>query len=56
MSDRQSPEAVAILRREFPQVPPRVITSVLAAYRPITPTVSDAVDAARTRILDARAV
>ncbi len=62
MHELQTPPAVGEaqarerLRSEFPQVPPRVITSVLAAYRRITPTVSEAVEAARARIMDARAI
>jgi hypothetical protein len=48
-------QARASLHGEFPSVSPRIISAVLAAYGRITPTVTEAVDAARARILDARA-
>jgi hypothetical protein len=46
----------AQLSREFPDVPARVIASVLAAYRRVTPTLPEAAQAARDRIADARAM
>ncbi len=48
--------AQARLASEFPDVPARIIAAVLAAYRRVTPTLADAVKAARDRIADARAV
>jgi hypothetical protein len=49
-------QASARLRDEFPRVSPRIISSVLAAYGRITPTVTEAVEAARARIMDAQAI
>ena len=49
-------ETQARLAGEFPAVPVRVIVSVLAAYRRITPSWPAAAHAARTRITDACAI
>jgi hypothetical protein len=45
--------AIALLVRDFPDVPSRIIASVLASYLPITATIADAISACRSRIVDA---
>lgn len=44
------------LTREFPRIPARIIASVLAAYRRVTPTVDQAERASRERLRDACAL
>jgi hypothetical protein len=44
------------LAREFPRIPPRIIASVLSAYRRTAPSLQAAARAARERLEDARAV
>lgn len=41
------------LAQAFPEVPLRIIASIFAAYRRVTPTLSDTVRAAHRRIVDA---
>jgi hypothetical protein len=45
--------AIAELLRSFPDVPPRIIASVLASYLPLKATVAEAVEACHHRLIDA---
>jgi hypothetical protein len=49
-------EAYEELAREFPAVPPRIVGSVLSAYRRVKLTRRAAVRAARRRLYDACAI
>lgn len=53
MSENEIEQVAIGLRRDFPHVPLRILTTVLACYLPVTATVADAIRATSDRIADA---
>jgi len=53
MNKQNTDALINPLVNEFPDVPARILTAVLASYLPLTETITDAIAATRHRIADA---